>query len=214
MTTMYDADALANGWFGYGNWNAPYWFVGMEPGGEEGESNFARWAQLGRGELLDIVAHHESHPLDWFSDASATQSTWAKLIWLLLAFKGLDPSRAATLDYQRKRLGRVHDETALLELSAFAAPHAQSDVPRNRNREQRIEIIRQRLHDRRPHFVVFYSTKPAYAKAWSQIAEASLCEGKPVMIGGTAFLMSYHPQYKRGKAYWIELGQRLRRLHV
>lgn len=210
--TLDDQDALTNGWFGYGNWNSPYWFVGMEPGGDEGVANFLRWDQLGRGELLDIFAHHETHPLDWFSDVSGTQSTWAKLIRLLLAYKGIEPTRAATLNYQRAHLGRLNDETALLELSALAAAHTRIDVQRTLNRAKRIQVIRQRLTEMRPEFVVFYSTKPVYAEAWSQIAGTPLLEGQPVIVDTTAFLMSYHPQYKRGKVYWVELAQRLRNL--
>ena len=204
-----DQDALTSGWYGYGSWKAPYWFIGMEPGGDQGEANFAHWDRLGRAELLDIQAHHEGHVLDWFSESSATQSTWAKLIWLLLAYKGVEPTRDATLRYQRDRLGRCDGETALLELSALAASHMGVAVSRSLNRVHRIETIRERLRAHEPSLVVFYSTRPEYADAWARIAGARLSEGRPVRMGPTAFLMAYHPQYKRSKAYWLELAERL-----
>jgi len=35
LTKEDDAREMARSWFGYGRWSAPYWFVGMEPGGDD-----------------------------------------------------------------------------------------------------------------------------------------------------------------------------------
>lgn len=43
-------DEAARKWFGYGRWDAPYWFVGMEPGGTEDASSYESWKRLGGGE--------------------------------------------------------------------------------------------------------------------------------------------------------------------
>lgn len=32
--------AAAKSWFGYGRWNAKYWFIGMEPGGNDGHASY------------------------------------------------------------------------------------------------------------------------------------------------------------------------------
>ena len=48
----------AQGWFGYGRWDAPYWFIGMEPGGEDDLAWYETWLRLGGTELMDCRAHH------------------------------------------------------------------------------------------------------------------------------------------------------------
>jgi hypothetical protein len=80
-------EEMAEHWYGYGRWDAPYWFVGVEPGGDKLEESAQRWRELGRGELLDIVAHLEGLYVKQFDERAKTQPTWGKLIWLLLATK-------------------------------------------------------------------------------------------------------------------------------
>lgn len=48
----------ASEWFGYGRWEAPYWFIGMEPGATEEASSYESWLRLGGGELIDCKQHH------------------------------------------------------------------------------------------------------------------------------------------------------------
>jgi hypothetical protein len=207
-----DVKALARGWYGYGQWGAPYWFVGMEPGGDELSANLRMWSALGKAQLLDIQAYREADDRDWFSGASKPQSTWTRLIWLVLAYKGKGTSAESTLDYQRHCLGRAHGENALLELSAISTPTADTDEARRTwFRDERISVIRDRLRTHKPRFVVFYSTASAYAKAWSEIVGGSaLAEAAPLTIGETAVVMTAHPQRQRGRRYWLDVAKRLR----
>jgi hypothetical protein len=47
-TPMDDTKALAaRSWFGYGRGEAPYWFIGMEPGGSDDHASYEAWKQLG-----------------------------------------------------------------------------------------------------------------------------------------------------------------------
>lgn len=48
----------AESWFGYGRWDAKYWFVGMEPGGTDEVASYESWRRLGAGELIDCRQHH------------------------------------------------------------------------------------------------------------------------------------------------------------
>ena len=211
--------ALALGWYGYGRWQAPYWFIGIEPGGDELDACVRMWNALGRGELLDIVAHHEEHDRDWFSaNATKPQATWQKLVWLLLAYKNIEPSPAAVLDYQKKRLGRADDETALLELSALPAYSTGVSRPRMLFRSERVEKIRERLLMHQPEFAVFYSPDNGrdrrYVDAWNAITKTTLVRDEPVLVGRTACVMTYHPNGKWAKAYWTSIADALRRLHA
>ena len=83
MELSQDALAMARGWFGYGSWDAKYWFVGMEPGGDDLDVSVRMWRALGSTELVDIAAHHEPGSYDWFSATSKTQQTWRALIWCI-----------------------------------------------------------------------------------------------------------------------------------
>jgi hypothetical protein len=206
---------MAEGWYGYGRWAAPYWFIGLEPGGDEIDACARMWDQLGRGELLDIVEHHRQHDKDWFSAASGAQPTWQKLIWLLLAYQGQVPSKTATRKYQQEKLGRLNGETALIELSSIPARNHAIDVPRELFRDHRIDIIRQNLHRSSPGFVVFYSPDHRYLNLWQAIAGCTkLTAHEPVRVGQTAYVVTYHPNGKWAKSYWSNLGAKLRALQT
>jgi hypothetical protein len=100
----------AEHWYGYGAWDAPYWFIGPEPGmaNAEGDNLIARcnaWARLCKGhplELIDCIDHHKAfHHMKFFERTirmkhpcldevmrPPTQATWRRLITLLLAYLG------------------------------------------------------------------------------------------------------------------------------
>jgi hypothetical protein len=201
---------LAHNWFGYGQWAAPYWFIGIEPGGDDLDATLRMWNALGKGELLDIAAHHEEDSKDWFDERAGTQPTWAKLIWLLLAFNGKEPTREATLEYQQRSLGRSGRETALIEISSLPAKNKGVAVPRELYREERIQKIRARMIEHKPQFAVFYSPDADYRGAWNAIAGRELIRDEPVAISGTACVVTYHPNGERSKKYWSDLGNKLR----
>jgi hypothetical protein len=201
---------LAEHWFGYGHWDAPYWFIGLEPGGSELDACLRAWKAAGKPELLDLKTGHAGHKLDWFSDAAGTQPTWAKLIWLLLAYKDQEPTAAATRQYQKQKLGRSAGETALLELSCLPAENNGVPVARDLFRNERIATIRERLSQHAPRFVVFYSPDPRYRSAWNEIAGTPLERDTPVTVGSTTFVVTYHPNGEWSKVYWVSAGQKLR----
>ena len=54
--------AYIDGFYGYGSYQAPYWFIGMEPGGEvtldEMEARLQTWDGAGRPELEELRGYH------------------------------------------------------------------------------------------------------------------------------------------------------------
>jgi hypothetical protein len=76
----------ARKWFGYGRWEAPYWFVGMEPGSDDELAWYQTWARLGGDELCDCRQHHlGTDYLKWHkAEFPSPQPTWIPLIQLLL----------------------------------------------------------------------------------------------------------------------------------
>jgi hypothetical protein len=86
---------MAEHFFGYGRWDAPYWFIGPEAGMGKGgtDSLIARyesWQKLGCGPVVDCEKHHRGFGFTkWHDPDPPTQPTWRQLIRVLLSFKGL-----------------------------------------------------------------------------------------------------------------------------
>jgi hypothetical protein len=207
---------LAEHCFGYGQWRAPYWFVGLEPGGDELNACVRAWNELGKGELLDAQDGHKGHECrdDLFGPKASIQHTWQKLIWLIFGYEDIEPTPKATLHYQKMKLGRSDGNTALIEISCLPAKHNGVEIPRELFRPQRITKIREQLVQNAPRFVVFYSPDPKYREAWELIAGSKLERDKPVLIGSIACIVTYHPNGEWTKAYWSDMGRTLRRLAV
>ncbi len=97
-----DMRAMMQRWYGWGTWDARYWFIGLEPGGHNLHNLFLKiWQQLGEADLLDFKAHSERlppHAPNWCSATATLQSTFGPLIWLLLAYQlRRDPTLAAAM---------------------------------------------------------------------------------------------------------------------
>ncbi len=213
-----DPKALAaQSWFGYGKWNAPYWFVGMEPGGTDDHATYETWAQLGGTELIDCREHHlASANAEWHGpDRPRLQPTWGRLIRLVLGYEGKPTDLDAVKNYQRSKWGTLTGETASLVLSALHAPHIGADVNRNLYREQRIAVLRERLKEYTPKFVVFYGT--SYKDDYAKIAETSLTPNGFVWRGSMLCALVQHPTARparsgeyRSEEWWAEKGRVIR----
>ncbi len=71
-------------------------------GSDDLESRCAAWLRLGGGELLGCREHHLAFDyLGLHGSSPPIQSTWGKLIRLLLAFKGVMPTNDDVRRYQR-----------------------------------------------------------------------------------------------------------------
>jgi hypothetical protein len=118
-----------NGFYGYGNYHAPYWFIGMEEGGggsfEEIRSRLNTWASRGRRELEDLADYHCAIGITRYWDKPVRlQLTWNRLIQILISIKGLETFARDRRHYQRDHLARENSETCLLELMPLPSPSA------------------------------------------------------------------------------------------
>jgi hypothetical protein len=227
-TGTYDADLLdmAREWYGYGRWEAPYWFIGPEPGMDPGEKNdlkprCAAWIKLGAGELVDCKEHHFAFGCyDWHREVPPppTQSTWRQLIRLLLAYRsGREPHIEDIRSYQQRFWGMRNGETCVIELCSLAANKL--NVKKGANfdassfREERIQKIRERISAYKPAFVVMYRTN---AQAhWEAIAGGAFSSAPDVLTvgeGPTLAVFANHPVDSVGVSgsYWLQLAERLR----
>jgi hypothetical protein len=123
-------DQMARHCYGYGRWDAPFWFIGPEQGmsndKRELEFRCQAWCDRNQPELDDCVEYHRhlnTFPAatprkDWHKQKPPTQRTWARLIQFLIGYGVADDH----LSYQKAKLGTKTGDTCILELSGLAAP--------------------------------------------------------------------------------------------
>ncbi len=176
-----------HGFFGYGTWNANYWFVGMEEAGgvtiDEVSKRLTTWVERGRTAIDDLVEFLRQADLtDWFEPSSRAQTTWHPLIRSVLVSQNKSDDAESILNYQRTKLGRATGETAILENLPLPSPDTRmwkyakwSSIPTLGSRaiyqrtylkpraDQILELIR--IH--RPKVVVFYGNRQSWSKRLS-----------------------------------------------
>jgi hypothetical protein len=206
---------MASRWFGYGPWDAPYWFIGPEPGQARDENDglgrrIEAWLHFGGGELSDCRAFHERiGETRWHRERPQLQPCWRRLLVLLMTFLERSSDKESIRNYQRDEWGRLGGETCVIELSALAANNF--EVPRDRKlfREERIGHIRQRICRHKPEWVVMYGLSEK--KHWEQIAGGAFGPENMRSLESTIIALTPHPN-TRGltDTHWKNLGERLR----
>lgn len=203
--------------YGYGLWEAPYWFIGPEQGKgrKEAADNTQRvnaWFRLGATSLCD---NHDFHCLigekDWHKEKPNLQPTWRPLMLLLKTFLNEPSDNDSLRAYQRDLWGRVNGGTAcLIELSGLAVRSSRERMDRGQFRPERIKIIHERMLRHKPEFVVMYGANDKVY--WEEIAGCALVCDDVVKVGTTMIAFAPHPNTRgRKNTDWVELGKKLRR---
>jgi hypothetical protein len=202
--------------YGYGDYNGAYWFVGMEEGGGDSFDEVAKrlsvWDRRGRNELEDVVDYHLQLGVDYpFRENPRLQPTWAKLIRILLSSEGHEPTKEDVRAYQQRCWARRSGNVCLLELLPLPSPSTNhwlyaehTTLPSLASRElyrqtwsrRRVEQLQRHIATNQPKTVVFYSF--GYLPYWNQIAGGVL---EPVHSGDfylqqrnrTVFVVVKHP---------------------
>jgi len=200
--------------YGYGRWDAPYWFIGPEQGQRPTEDDDLRpkaWRELGSREVCDCKEFSRAiNEHAWHRDGKL-QPTWRPLILLLMTFLGRPADKESLRDYQRTRWGRADGETCVIELSGLAANNL--GIPRDREsfRQKRIDVIRERLRQNRPKLIIMYGT--AQRQSWESIAGQSFPPENVLVSHNSILALTPHPvKHGLSNAYWEELGQKLRKV--
>ena len=237
MPQLFDDQLLhtfMHGFYGYGSYQADYWFIGMEEGGgdtvDEVSKRLTVWDQRGRREVEDVAEYHLALGITYpFAEKAKLQPTWAKLIRVLLSIEGEAPTKEDVRRYQQQQWARSNGNVCLLELLPLPSPSTShwlygqsSQLPdlatRDRYRERwsaiRIAALRQRIAAHQPKAVIFYSF--GYLPYWQAIVGTPL---QPVLAGEmyvqqTAeriYAVIKHPAATGvTSAYFHEAGQHIR----
>jgi hypothetical protein len=163
--------------YGYGNYQGKYWFIGMEEAGggfKDIDNRINKWSDRGKQEIEDIAEYHEAigYPESFQEGAKLDVPVWRAIIRVVLSAKvkkniALEDVRK----YQIYELGRKDKETCLLDLLPLPSPSLRhwiysqhSRLPYLYNKqtyqeycvETRINHISEKIKEYKPITVVFY----------------------------------------------------------
>lgn len=208
---------MAEHFFGYGRWDAPFWFVGPEAGmakmGDSHRERYESWKTLEFAPVVDCAAHHRGFGFTkWHQQHPPTQATWRQLIRLLLSYKGQPSDIEAVRAYQRDKWGSSTGETCVIELSGLASPNMKTPQDRTTFLSGRIERIRQEALKHSPKFIVMYGE--GQRAEWKLIAgeDSTFDSNDLCRIGETVAAIALHPTAKGlGNEYWVKRGCQLRK---
>ena len=207
---------MARQCYGYGRWEAPYWFIGPEQGMGRSENNDLKprveaWRHFGSRQLDDCRDFH-AHIKDnrWHRERPRLQATWRPLLLLMMSFRGRPTGRETLRRYQRDELGRLNGETCVIELSGLAAHSFKIERDREAFREERIKTIREKILQHQPELVVMYgkSEKPH----WEAITGQPFPPANFLKMGKSKIVFTTHPvTHGLTNSYWEELGRAARK---
>jgi hypothetical protein len=204
---------MARGCYGYGRWEAPYWFIGPEQGQARDENNELKtrceaWRRLGGGELSDCREFCDLiNEKRWHRETPKLQKTWKSLMLLLMAFLEKPADNESLKTYQRELWGRLNGETCVIELSGL--PANSFDVPRERElfRQERISVMCKKMRTYKPVLVVIYGV--GTRRRWE--LGGGYSSDRLRRLQSTILEFTPHPSRpSREDAYWVERGERLR----
>lgn len=209
---MLNPSALNNymaSFYGYGQWSASVWFIGIEEAGGTAEHEIQQrlgvWESRGQKELEDAPSFYPaSGNYAWHGEHATSQATWKQLIRMLLLARGECDDHKAALDYQRTQLGSSAGDNCMAELLPLPSPNTAtwnynywSSLPRLVSRHSyhaemlgpRANALKQRCVSYRPPVVIFYGLEMAdgtkLLPIWSRIAGGwfdQAIEGKKTLL--------------------------------
>ncbi|MGD0003491.1 MAG: hypothetical protein ABSE06_04605 [Anaerolineaceae bacterium] len=209
-------ESFINGFYGFGNYSGPYWFVGIEPGGGDSFEDIVKriqiWEDAKKPEVMDVAEYHLCLGIrKYFEDPVVLQPTWNRLIRIILSSKGYKVTPDLVRQYQKNDLGRIGKESCLIELLPLSSPRIKYWIMGSLTELKylqeksayykhcipcRAEHIKKSIMEYRPKVVVFYGL--AFFKYWKDIAEVDFTEESPdgIFLGraqDTVFIIVKHP---------------------
>jgi hypothetical protein len=228
--------AYMTGFYGYGSWNQPTWFIGMEEGGCDTLDEFYRrveaWSQRGQKELEDAPSYHEAIGVNqWFRPGARLQKTWEQLIRVYLSLYQRPADKDSVKRFQIENFGHQEAEGfATVELFPLPKPSIDAkwfyssiaELPELASREaytsfmypKRVEKLRQQIRVYKPKHVICYGL--AYRPKWEELVgqrleNTQLQDVSATKVDNTVVLLMPHPvSHGKTQDYWREVGKLLK----
>jgi len=235
-------DEYCRGFYGYGNWNSPIWFVGIEENGgyskKEVEDRINSWQRF-ETPLIDNKEHHlslKNEGITKLFTEGKRQPTWWKLIRLKLNYEGESVTNEKIRDIQKNTWGQTNSNSLLIELFPLPSPSIKdwkyngwSDLDQLASRDKyfayysecRTNFIQNKIATHKPDLVIFYANK--MIKYWNKIIEGdfnSIAKKKKIrnnyfrylIKDSVCFVQSPQPAGVWSNEFWDNLGKELKRI--
>ena len=213
--------ALAVECYGYGHWDAKFWFIDLEQGQtKDGTDNLHTrhqvFKELNSQGLCDSAKFHNDPRINlpWHQQPKPPlQATWRSLILILKSYLSEDIGVESRREYQRDYWGRSTGDTCVIEYSGLPANSLSTNRDRTLSVDKRIAFIKGKIEEHPPRFVVMYGDSGK--TYWNKIAGHHLQINIPLKIGTTTYLQTKHPTdfFEKGQKknqYYAMLGTSLR----
>ena len=200
-------DKFIHTFYGYGRYDTPIWFLGMEEGGSSLEQRICVWNERGQRELDNAREFHLAlgAGTEFFTKPTKLQKTWGRLIRLLLSTRGEPVTYEAVLECQRESF---YKEAALIELFPLPSPNTRvwpyeqwwpnRAAYRRALVDWRLAHIQERIDQYNPQAVICYAS--SYKMWWQRLR-------------GTKVIITHHPaSIRKGNTheYFEQIGRELR----
>lgn len=235
-------EKYCNNFYGYGNWESPIWFIGIEENGgyteEEVKKRIDSWLRF-KTPLIDNKEHHlslENKGMTKLFTEGICQPTWWKLIRLKLKYENEVISEKRIRDIQKNEWGQLKSNTLLIEMFPLPSPSIKhweykkwSELKFLKTREgyfqfmvnRRADFIKNKIKEFKPKAVIFYANK--LIKHWNLIIEDdfnSKAEKRKINKNyfqfikkdSTCFIQTPQPAGVWENDFWDKLGKEIKKI--
>lgn len=217
-----EQEHLAKNCYGYGRWDAPYWFIGAEQGqdkNEDGiEDRYRAFIDLQKHGLCDCRKFHEQIRGNglYIEDIHGNvplQFTWNYHMALLYGYWGKPCKPRIRRSFQRDEWGSADGQICIAELRGLPARSNRERVDQSAYIPERVSFLKEKIgnHSPAPEFVVFYGTTDE--QYWNAIAPGTLILNGITKHAKTLFAYMPHlnaqGELKKSHAHWRRMGEKL-----
>ena len=172
-------DDYVKNFYGYGSFDANFWFVGPEEAGgydaDEIKRRFSQWERGGKHHLEDCKEFYENvNQGKWHGPLGKHQRTWEMLIKIYVSYRKLNVDH---LEFQKHSFCRLTSDQCCIDLSPIPKPNLNSkrwyynDVANleylaslnsynnyfeKTLKADRLKFIKNKITEKSPQFVIFY----------------------------------------------------------
>ncbi len=220
--------------YGYGAWEAPLWFIGMEEGGcgtlDEVERRLRNWETRGCMDLEDCCEYHIAMGVEhFFGPKGRLQHTWGKLVRIFLSYVDRPCDTDSVRRFQAQYFGSRSCGFASLEFLPLPSPSISDwiyseikGVPYLASREKykeevvprRGKELCRRIAFHKPKCVVIYGI--SYRNEWENILgkkfdRSDITDIMEAQFEESRIVLVAHPVSRgRTRLYWSGIGQYLK----
>lgn len=228
--------------YGYGNWESPIWFIGIEENGgyseEEVQKRIDSWMRF-KTPLIDNKEHHLSLNIEGITKLfteGKCQRTWWKLIRLKLNYDDDIVSNEKIQQIQKDEWGQLKSKSLIIEMFPLPSPSiadwkykewSQLNFLNSRTEyfdffaTQRTKFIKNKIKKFKPKVVIFYANK--LIKYWDLIIEDNFNSNAEkrkindnyfqfIKKDSTCFIQTPQPAGVWGNDFWDKLGKEIKEI--